>query len=94
MKFISLFLGILWISLGILIRSGSIQLPVWKNKGSLQPFCTNIGMMIQLCGMIFLLAGLSERFQDTYFTWDLTAWALAAVLDAVWILHKAYFLCE
>ena len=77
MDFISMFLGIVFTALGIVFACGRghIYLTAWKNmtreekeKINIVPLCRNIGGVIALCGVIFLIKGVfnGERERKTY----------------------------
>lgn len=97
MDFICVFLGILFTIVGFLFFFGKahIHLSAWKNmsqeeKEQIQilPLCRNIGGVIILCGIIFLLKGLWVEFSNHWFMGSMVAWLVIAGLD-VWYMTKS-----
>lgn len=97
MDFICVFLGILFTIVGFLFFFGKahIHLSAWKNmpqeeKKQIQivPLCRNIGGVIILCGIIFLLKGLWVEFSNHWFMGSMVAWLVIAGLD-VWYITKS-----
>ena len=96
MDFICVFLGILFTIAGFLFFFGKahIHLSAWKNmpqeeKEQIQilPLCRNIGGVIILSGIIFLLKGLWVDFSNHWFMGSMVAWLVVAGLD-VWYMTK------
>lgn len=94
MDFACVFFGVLFMTSGLLFRAGRlhIYLRAWKampeeekRKIDIQKLCANIGTVILLCGMIFLLAGLSAKFKETFFVWDMILWLIGSGADVVYI---------
>lgn len=97
MDFICVFLGILFTIVGFLFLFGKahIHLSAWKNmpqeeKEQIQilPLCRNIGGVIILSGIIFLLKGLWVDFSNHWFMGSMVAWLVVAGLD-VWYMTKS-----
>ena len=97
MDFICVFLGILFTIVGFLFFFGKahIHLSAWKNmpqeeKEQIQilPLCRNIGGVIILSGIIFLLKGLWVEFSNHWFMGSMVAWLVIAGLD-VWYMTKS-----
>ena len=96
MDFICVFLGILFTTVGFLFFFGKahIHFSAWKNmpqeeKEQIQilPLCRNIGGVIILSGIIFLLKGLWVDFSNHWFMGSMVAWLVVAGLD-VWYMTK------
>ena len=94
MNFGCIFFGVLFMSAGLLFREGKlhIYLQAWKNmpqqekdKIKVKELCVNIGTMILICGMVFLMAGVSQRFKDQFFVWDMIVWLIASGIDVYYI---------
>ena len=88
--------GILFTVVGLLFAAGKLHpyLSAWKQmppeeKQTIRilPLCRNIGEVILLSGIIFLMKGLCPGFQNNWFTWSLLAWLMVAGLDV-------YFICK
>ena len=97
MDFICVFLGILFTIVGFLFFFGKahIHLSAWKNmpqeeKKQIQilPLCRNIGGVIILSGIIFLLKGLWVEFSNHWFMGFMVAWLVIAGLY-VWYITKS-----
>lgn len=97
MDFICVFLGILFTIVGFLFFFGKahIHLSAWKNmpqeeKKQIQilPLCRNIGGVIILSGIIFLLKGLWVEFSNHWFMGSMVAWLVIAGLY-VWYITKS-----
>lgn len=97
MDFICVFLGILFTIVGFLFFFGKahIHLSAWKNMPQeekeqikILPLCRNIGGVIILCGIIFLLKGLWVDFSNHWFMGSMVAWLVVAGLD-VWYMTKS-----
>lgn len=90
-------LGILFCTGGILFACGKghVHLSAWKamppeekEKIKIEPLCRNIGEVIVLNGIIFLMKGLLPGFTDHWFTWTMLAWLGIAGFD-VWYIGKS-----
>lgn len=97
MDFICVFLGILFTIVGFLFFFGKvhIHLSSWKNMPQeekdqikILPLCRNIGEVILLSGIIFLLKGLWADFSNHWFMGSMIAWLVVAGLD-VWYMTKS-----
>lgn len=90
--------GILFLAAGILFALGflHVHMAAWKamteeerNAARIKPICRNVGAMIALCGIIFLVSGLSKTFMDRAFSWSMTGWILLSCLD-LYHINKKY----
>ncbi len=97
MDFICLFLGILFSGVGLMFFFGKahIRLSAWKNMPQEEKdqikillLCRNIGEVILLSGIIFMLKGLWADFSNHWFTGSMIAWFVVAGLD-VWYMIKS-----
>ena len=89
--------GILFVAAGALYAAGKLHthMSVWKNMPQeekdqirIGPLCRNIGGMILVCGVIFLLKGFWHSFSHPWFTGIMMAWLIACGLD-VWFIRKS-----
>ena len=96
-NFTCIFFGILFIIAGLVFFFGKahIHLSAWKNmpqeekdKINIVPLCRNIGEVILLCGIIFLMKGLWLDFSNHWFVGTMIAWLIVAGLD-VWYISKS-----
>ena len=92
--FLSPVFGVLFCTAGILFALGKchIHLAAWKqipedekSKIRIHPLCQNIGGMIVLCGIIFLLGGIWSAFQAHAFVWAMILWMIASEIDVYYI---------
>lgn len=97
MNFTCIFFGILFCVAGIVFfcGKGHIHLSVWKympreekERIKIMPLCHNIGAIIALSGIIFLLSGLWSEFSEHWFLWTMIIWLVAAGFD-VWYIGKS-----
>lgn len=97
MNFTAVILGILFLACGILIAAGKLHthLSAWKHmsqqersKIKVRPLCLNIGEIVMLNGIIFMLKGLISNFTDHWFTLAIVAWMIVAGFDA-WYISKS-----
>ena len=97
MNFTCIFFGILFMAAGLLFATGKlhIHLSAWKqmpdeekDKIRIHPLCLNIGEVIMLNGLIFLLKGLFAGFTSNWFTIAMVAWMIVAGFD-VWYIAKS-----
>ncbi len=97
MNFTCIFFGILFCIAGIIFACGKghVHLSAWKampeeekRKIKILPLCRNIGEVIALNGMIFLLRGLWSGFSEHWFVCAMIAWLIIAGLD-VWYIGKS-----
>ena len=73
----------------------SIHFSSWKNmpqeekeKIKIVPLCRNIGEVIALNGLIFLLKGLWTGFENHWFVTAMVAWFIVAGFD-LWYIEKS-----
>ncbi len=59
--------------------------PKEKEKLDIMPLCRNIGEVIMLNGLIFLMRGLWADFSEHWFTAAIIAWFLVAGVDLLYI---------
>ncbi len=94
MNITCLLFGIVILIFGILFAAGRVHtcLKAWKHmpeeeksKIYIKPLCLNIGAMIILCGVIFIIAGLSSAFKDGCFVWAMVVWIIIAFIDVRFI---------
>lgn len=97
MNFTCVFFGVVFIAAGILfaLGKGHIHLAAWKtmpqqekDKIRIQPLCRNIGEMMILSGVIFLLKGLWAGFENPWFVVSMILWLFIAGFD-VWYITKS-----
>lgn len=97
MDMTSLLFGIIFIITGFIFAFGKVytRLNGWKyssqeekNRVNIDSLCKNVGAMISLSGVIFLLKGIVERFSNSIFIWVMIAWFVIAGLD-VWYISKS-----
>lgn len=97
MDFISMFLGIVFTVFGIVFACGRghIYLTAWKNmtreekeKINIVPLCRNIGGVIALCVVIFIIKGVFNGFGGCPFTAVMILWLAAAGID-LWHISKS-----
>lgn len=94
MHFTSIVLGVVFTIAGFLFACGKlhIHLSNWKNmpdeekeKIDIVPLCHNVGAIITLSGLIFLLKGLWADFTGSWFTITMVVWFIVAALDLLYI---------
>lgn len=97
MDFTCIFFGMLFCAAGFVFACGKghIYLSAWKNmpqaeknKIKIVPLCRNIGEVIALSGIIFLMKGLWSGFSNHWFVCAMIAWLIVAGLDA-WYISKS-----
>ena len=97
MNFTCIFLGILFCIAGIMFACGKVHvhLSAWKampeeekRKIKILPLCRNIGEVIALNGVVFLLKGLWTGFSEHWFVCAVIAWLIIAGFD-VWYIEKS-----
>ena len=78
---------------------GHIHLSAWKNmpqeekeKIKIKPLCRNIGEVIALNGIIFLIKGLWSGFENHWFAAAMLVWLTVAGLD-FWYITKSKHRC-
>ncbi|MCD8381981.1 MAG: DUF3784 domain-containing protein [Clostridiales bacterium] len=100
MDYICLFLGVLFAVTGIVFAFGKAYnyLSAWKKmpeaekeKIKIEPLCRNIGVMIVLNGIIFILKGVCAGFSDTVFTWAVIVWMILAGIDVFYISKSSRY---
>lgn len=89
--------GIFFFIGGILFACGKVHIhtsawksmpPKEKEKIKIKPLCLNIGEVIALSGIIFLMKGLLPGFSEHWFIWSMIAWFVIAGFD-VWYIGKS-----
>ncbi len=97
MDYTCLVFGIIFIVAGIAFAFGKIynRLSAWKNmsddekaKINIIPLCRNIGAVIALAGVIFVVKGLWSAFSSFAFTIAMIIYLVLAGLD-VWYISKS-----
>lgn len=97
MDYICIFFGAVFLIAGIMFASGKgyINSSAFKNmsqkdkeKIKIVPLCRNIGGMIALSGIIFLIKGFWTGFSKRGFMCTMILWLIAAGLD-VWYISKS-----
>ena len=97
MRFTCLFLGIAFILAGIIFAFSKIYTYIdgWKyisqeekDNINIVPLCKNIGAIISLNGLIFLIKGIVGAFSNTIFVWVMIAWLVVAGID-LWYISKS-----
>ena len=80
---------------GEVFTKEQIYKAVWKNmtqeekeKIKIVPLCRNIGEVIALNGLIFLLKGLWPGFENHWFVTAMIAWFIVAGFD-LWYIEKS-----
>ena len=82
--------GTAFAAAGVLFALGKLHpaLSAWKNMAeeekdtsNIVPLCRNIGEMMLLFGIVFLLNGFWPSFQGRWFNGAMIAWLLAAGLE-------------
>lgn len=94
MNITSICFGLVFLIGGIIffLGRGHIKLSAWKamsdkekSQINIKPLCRNIGGMIMICGVIFIVSGLWGRFQDKFFIWSMVIWLIVAGVDVYFI---------
>ena len=97
MDYTCTFFGVLFTIAGFVFACGKgyIHLSAWKNmpqeekeKIKIVPLCRNIGEVIALNGIIFLMRGLWSGFAGHWFVAAMIAWLMIAGFD-VWYIGKS-----
>ncbi len=89
--------------IGILILAGGVYFMTGRAMGrvsgwqalseaekaaiNIRPLCMNIGGMIAICGIIFLITGINDDFKERFFMWAMLIWMAASVIN-VYIIEK------
>ena len=94
MSFICLFIGILFLLIGILFANGKLlrymkafneMSEADKEVFQVEKLYRNIGLMIASSGVIFVLNGISEIFSKQGFMIAIMLWLVAAIIDLMYI---------
>lgn len=94
MDYISIVFGILFCIEGFLLAIGKIHLfsKAWKStpveekeKIDIKGLCRNVGEVIILAGLIFLINGLWPTFREKAFTIAIIAWVVVCLIDLAFI---------
>lgn len=97
MNFTCIFWGLLFCVAGFAFACGKVHthLSAWKampqeekEKIKIVPLCRNIGEVIALSGIIFLLKGLWPGFSEHWFVCTMIAWLVVAGFDVCYIEKK------
>ena len=89
--------GVSFIIFGVLVMTGKLHLFVksWKNMSDeekkslkIKSICLNIGGVIVLSGIIFLISGLIEVFRAQFFLISMIVWIVLAGIDVIYILKS------
>lgn len=101
MNFTCIFLGIIFMTIGVLfaLGKGHIHLAAWKSmpqeekdKIKIMPLCRNIGKIITLNGVIFMIKGLYPGDENHWFVISMIIWLIIAGLDVMYITKsKRYY---
>ena len=92
--------GTLFLITGILFAIGKLHkhITAWKNMPSdeksrikIIPLCMNIGSMISLSGVIFLINGFWQGFRDHLFVISMIVWLVLAGVDLFFIEKKHWY---
>lgn len=77
---------------------GHVHLKDWENmsieereKIDIKPLCRNIGEVIMLNGLIFLIKGLCPQFSNYFFITALFAWMIVAGIDVFYIERSQHY---
>ena len=94
MNITSLILGVTFFIAGLLFTMGKIHilLTPWKNmpgeekeKILIGPLCRNIGCVIVLSGILFMLSGIWGGFREHFFVLSMIIWFVLAGADLMYI---------
>ena len=86
--------GLLFLAAGGLFAAGKLHghIAAWRDmppqekaRIRIRPLCRNIGEMIALSGLVFLLGGLWPGFRDRWFVLAMIGWLVAAGADLYYI---------
>ncbi|EGT3953494.1 DUF3784 domain-containing protein [Clostridioides difficile] len=95
MDFTSAIFGVLFTTIGILFFRGKGVLYQYvyekmsdSEKAKVIPLRHNVGELIVLNGLIFLMKGLWSEFTNHWFTGGMIAWLIIAGFD-VWYISKS-----
>ena len=97
MNLTCIFFGTIFTIAGFMFACGKghIHFSSWKNmpkeekeKIKIVPLCCNIGEVIALNGLIFLLKGLCPDFENHWFVTAMIAWLIVAGFD-LWYIENS-----
>ncbi|VIF70320.1 conjugative transposon protein [Clostridioides difficile] len=97
MDFTCIFFGILFTFAGfwLAVGKGYRHLSLWKNmpkeekdKINIVPLSRNVGGIIALNGIIFLMKGVLPGFSNHWFIFSIIVWLIVASFD-VWYIEKS-----
>ena len=100
MNFTCIFFGMIFLIAGILFAAGKLHgyISAWRNmpmeekrKIKIIPLCKNIGTVIALSGVIFLINGLWQGFRDHLFVITMVAWLILAGVDLFFIEKRHWY---
>ena len=103
MNYTCILFGIIFSITGFLFAAGKLHthITAWKNlsweeqqKVKILPLCRNIGSVIALSGIIFLISGFSPKFQAHLFVLAMVAWLFLAGIDLFLIEKKHWYETE
>ena len=92
--------GVIFIVFGLLVALGKIHifLNAWKNtpqeqkeKIRIKELCRNIGEVIMLSGIIFLLNGFLPNVKKHVFVIAIIAWMVVALIDLIFIFKSKHY---
>lgn len=101
MNAVCILYGILFTGAGVLFATGKLHgyIRAWKQMPEeekarirIRPLCRNIGEVIGLSGILFLLKGVWPGFQDHWFTGAMIAWLVVAGFDVFYIERSNRYL--
>lgn len=97
MNMTCIFFGALFVLAGVVFASGNVHphIPAWKNMPQAEketikilPLCCNIGAVILLSGVLFLVKGFWSGFSNRGFVAAMILWLIVAGFD-VWYIEKS-----
>ncbi len=100
MNYMCVFLGIVFAMFGIGFAFGKLyeRLPAWrkmsdaeKNEIKPKPLCRNVGAMITLNGIVFILKGVCTGFSDSMFMCAAVIWIVIAGADVYYISKSSRY---
>ena len=65
-----------------------------KDKIRIRPLCLNIGGMIMLCGLVFLLKGLLADVSSNWFTIAMVVWMVLGMVDVRFISKSKRYIVK
>ena len=85
-------IGVVFIVFSFLFYNGIINIPYWyaftgkkDNKKIIKMLCHNIGLIIGLCGFLFLINGIFSYLRDHIFSFSMIIWVILAIFDMLYI---------